>query len=203
MKSDKFHKYSKYYIQYFIIGAVIFGIISLFMKDINIISRIIFVILFALAGSILFGSLFSLSNRLIRPKITKRCLNSKKFKKLENIGLDFNDLTKGYFGTYRDFDVQVVYNYDEFDIYTSVFIISIVFQREMITKAIKRKLKDSLFETKIDDYFIQRVFRIKFSFFGKIDFKDSIDRMTDFLVAENFKPIRLSELENQLDENVT
>ena len=192
----------KFYLPYFIIGALFFGVISLFMKEVNFISKVVFVLIVSSIMSFVFGSIFLFSNKLIRPRISQYFLNHKNIKSLKNHGLEFNKEDKRYSGMYRDFYIQVVYSYDDSKLFNSEYVINVLFKEVSIEKIKKLKIRKRFKDTYMIEVAIRRFFTFRFFPPKYMTILTAIDEMINYLIEIKLEPIHLDDIEKLFEGNV-
>jgi len=186
--------YKEYFITPFIGGMFALTIICLLSKIDSFSKGLIIVLIGSIVISIIFGSLLILTNKYFRPRMQKYFLNHKSIKSLEKLELGFNDIMKCYFGTYRDFDVQVLCHFEKTSLIETEYVINIFFKKIDSEKVKQIREKELLNKNNLADFFTQKAFTFKL--FPPSDKKliDTINGLIDLLKRNNLKPVRLKDL---------
>ena len=187
--------YKEYFITPFLGGIFAFTFITYFFIKIDSFSTgLIIVFAGALVLSILIGSLLIIINKYFRPRTQNYFLNHKNIKSLENIELYFNDTMNCYFGTYRNYDVQVLCHFDKISLIETEYVINIFFEKTNSEKIKQIRRKELLNKNNLAEFFIQKAFTFKFFPPSGKKLTDSINNFIDLLEKYNLKPVRLKDL---------
>jgi len=186
--------YKEYFIIPFLGGAFALTIICLLSKIDSFSKGLIIVLIGAIVFSIIFGSLLILTNKYIRPRMQKYFLNHKSIKSLEKLEIGFNDTMKCYFGTYREFDVQVLCHFEKTSLIETEYVINIFFKKIDSEKVNQIREKELLRKNNLAEFFIQQAFTFKL--FPPSDKKltETINDFIDLLKRNDLKPVRLKDL---------
>jgi len=186
--------YKDYFITPFIGGIFALTIICFLIKIDSFSTGLIIVLVGSLVLSILIGSLLILTNKYIRPRIQNHFLNHKSIKSLEKLGLNFNETMKCHFGTYRNYDVQILCHFDKTNLIETEYVINIFFDK-IDSKEVKQIRKKEILErNNMAEFFIQKTFTFKLIPPLETTLTDSINDFIDLLERNNLKPIRIKDL---------
>jgi hypothetical protein len=193
MTNEKIN-YKEYFITPFIGGVFALTIICFLIKIDSFSKGLLIVLIGSIILSILFGSFFIMTNKILRHRMQKYYLNHKSIKSIEKLGIHFNNKMKCYFGTYRGYDVQILCHFEKTLLIETNYVINIFFDKIDFENVKQIREKEFLNKNNLGDFFIQRTFAFKLFPPSDKKLSDCINDFIDILERNKLKPIRLKDL---------